>query len=115
MNNQPLPPATLSSSQQPFCIHEKLKANNSHWSYAFAVSPIYGDAKYQLNTCLVGKVEFSVYKRVGNYFVLVDFSDDYNSMNEEAKKIIDRNPSAKASIMSWAKEDTCTSGQDVNQ
>ncbi|MFV9068704.1 hypothetical protein ABQ366_06835 [Serratia fonticola] len=114
MNNQPLPPATLRSSQQPFCIHEKLKASNSHWSYAFAVNPVYGDATYQLVTSWESKVEFAVCKRTGSYFVLVDFSDNYFSMNEEARKIIDRNPSAKASIMSWVKENTNGSGHDAN-
>lgn len=110
MNNQPLPPATLSSSQQPFCIHEKLKANNSHWSYAFAVTPADGDDKHQLITRWGDKAEFAVYERVENLFVLVDFSDDYYSMNEEAKKIIDRNSSAKASIISLVKEGEKSSG-----
>ncbi|MFV8926269.1 hypothetical protein ABQ431_08240 [Serratia fonticola] len=110
MNNQPSPSATLSQSQQPFCIHGKLKASDSHWAYAFAVTPADGDDKHQLITRWGDKAEFAVYERVENLFVLVDFSDDYYSMNEEAKKIIDRNPSAKASIMSWVKEDENNSG-----
>ncbi|MFP7605021.1 hypothetical protein [Serratia quinivorans] len=101
MNNQSLTPITLGKTQQSFHIHEKLKAEKSHWSYAFPVSPVHGEAKAQLNTCLLDKPEFAVYERVGSNFVLVDFADNYNSLNDEAKKIIDKNPKAKESILAW--------------
>ncbi|QBX68683.1 hypothetical protein [Serratia quinivorans] len=104
MNNiQSAAPATTSGNKQSFCIHEKLKSENSHWSYVFAVSPHTANAKAQLNTCLLDKPEFAVYERVGNYFVLVDFANDYGSLNDAAKKIIDSNPKAKASILGWEK------------
>lgn len=101
MNNQSLTQVTLSATQQSFYIHEKLKAEKSHWSYEFPVSPADGDAKAQLNTCLLDKPEFAVYERVGSNFVLVDFADNYNSLSDDAKKIIDKNPKAKESILSW--------------
>lgn len=92
---------TTAENNKPFCIHEKLKSEKSHWPYAFSVAQIHGDAKAQLNTCLLDKPEFAVYERVGNYFVLVDFANDYWSLNDNAKKIIDKNPKAKASILGW--------------
>ncbi len=96
--------ATTSVVQKQFCIHEKLKAENSHWSYAFPVSTVHGNGKHQLHTSLLDDVEFAVYEKTGTYFVLVDFAKDYSSLNDDAKKIIDANPKAKASILAWEKE-----------
>lgn len=100
-NIQETTQVTATENNKPFCIHEKLRSEKSHWSYVFAVTLIHGDAKAQLNTCLLDKPEFAVYERVGNYFVLVDFANDYGSLNDAAKKIIDSNPKAKASILGW--------------
>lgn len=96
--------AAPSVIQTQFCIQEKLKAEKSRWSYAYPVSTIHGSGKHQLHTSLVDDVEFAIYEKKGGYFVLIDFAKNYSSLNDDAKKIIDANPKAKASILSWEKE-----------
>ena len=78
-----------------FDIHAKLKAANSHWSYCYAVQPCEKGFKFQFNTTFVGEIEFAVYERIDNYFVLVDFFKSYDEACADAKKIIDDHPDIK--------------------
>ncbi|WP_368543663.1 hypothetical protein [Enterobacter soli] len=78
-----------------FDIHAKLKAANSHWSYCYAVQPCEKGFNYQFNTTFVGEMEFAVYERIDNYFVLVDFFKSYDEACANAKKIIDDHPDIK--------------------
>ncbi|HGM5304520.1 TPA: hypothetical protein ACKP17_000694 [Serratia marcescens] len=96
--------ATAQNISDPNLIHKKLKAEKSNWSYAYPVSTIHGNGKHQLHTSLLDDIEFAIYEIKGGYFVLIDFAKDYSSLNDDAKKIIDANPKAKASILAWEKE-----------
>ncbi|WP_447765731.1 hypothetical protein [Enterobacter asburiae] len=80
---------------QEFNIHAKLKAAKSHWSYCYAVQPCEKGFNYQFNTTFVGEMEFAVYERIDNYFVLVDFFKSYDEACDDAKKIIDDHPDIK--------------------
>lgn len=82
-------------TSQEFDIHAKLKAANSHWSYCYAVQPYEKGFNYQFNTTFIGDVEFAVYERIDNYFVLVDFFKSYDEACNDAKKIIDDHPDLK--------------------
>ncbi|MFP2429307.1 hypothetical protein [Enterobacter ludwigii] len=82
-------------ASQEFDIHAKLKAANSHWSYCYAVQPCEKGFNYQFNTTFVGEMEFAVYERIDNYFVLVDFFKSYDEACSDAKKIIDDHPDIK--------------------
>lgn len=83
------------SVSQEFDIHAKLKTANSHWSYCHAVQPCEKDFNYQFNTTFVGEMEFALYERIDNYFVLVDFFKSYDEACDDAKKIIDNQPDIK--------------------
>ncbi|MGG7180282.1 hypothetical protein [Klebsiella aerogenes] len=91
----------MSTNSQPkqviheFDIHAKLRLANSHWSYCYAVQPCEKGLNYQFNTTFVDEMEFAVYERIGNYFVLVDFFKSYNEACDDAKKIIDASPVIK--------------------
>ncbi|ENB7197920.1 hypothetical protein ABIH54_004598 [Enterobacter bugandensis] len=91
MNTTPQP----NPASQAFDIHAKLRAANSHWSYCHAVQPHDKGFDYQFNTTFVGEMEFAVYERIENYFVLVDFFKSYDEACADAKKIIDDHPDIK--------------------
>lgn len=78
-----------------FDIHAKLKSTNSHWSYLYAVQPHENGFNYQFNTAFIGEMEFAIYERIDNYFVLVDFFKSYDEACDDAKKIIDDHPDLK--------------------
>lgn len=82
-------------ASQEFDIHAKLRAANSHWSYCHAVQPCEKGFNYQFNTTFIGEMEFAVYERIDNYFVLVDFFKTYDEACADAKKIIDDHPDIK--------------------
>ncbi|EHB3804660.1 hypothetical protein JXF99_000630 [Salmonella enterica subsp. enterica serovar Bonariensis] len=83
------------SLSQEFDIHAKLRAANSHWSYCYAVQHFEKEFNYQFNTSFVDEMEFAVYERIDNYFVLVDFFKSYDEACDDAKKIIDTHPDIK--------------------
>lgn len=83
------------TTSQTFDIHAKLRSTNSHWSYCHAVTPNEKEFNYQFNTIFVGGIEFAIYERVDNYFVLVDFFKSYEEACDAAKKIIDEHPNIK--------------------
>lgn len=80
---------------QTFDIHAKLRTANSHWSYCYAVQPCEKGFNYQFNTTFIGEMEFAVYERIDNCFVLVDFFKSYDEACTDAKKIIDDHPDIK--------------------
>ena len=90
---------TITSQPKPICqefdIHAKLKAAKSHWSYAYAMQPSEKGFNYQFNTNFVDEMEFAVYERIDDYFVLVDFFKSYDEACDDAKKIIDNYPDIK--------------------
>ncbi|HGT9288260.1 hypothetical protein [Enterobacter kobei] len=86
------------STSQEFDIHVKLKSANSHWCYCYAVQPCEKGFNYQFNTTFVGEIEFAVYERKENYFVLVDFFKSYDEACDDAKKIIDNHPDIKKNV-----------------
>lgn len=60
-------------SEPEFDIHAKIKSANSHWSYLRAAQPHQNDFDYEFNTTFIDGLEFAIYARNGDYFVLVDF------------------------------------------
>ncbi len=78
-----------------FDIHTKLKEANSHWSYLRAAQPYQNDSDYEFNTTFIDGIEFAIYERIDNYFVLVDFFKSYEEACDDAKKIIDAYPEIK--------------------
>jgi len=88
-----------------FDIHDKLEqeiknSGNSH-SYMMAAQPHQGDANFEFITSLFPQLLFLIYKRIDEYFVLVDFFKTYEEACDEAKAIIDSHPRLKASLNSW--------------
>lgn len=88
MNSQSLTQVTSEAPNQTFCIHKKLKECGHGLSYMFQPHPMHEDAKFILNTSYGEEIEYSLYKRAKNYFLLVDFFTDLDSACEEAKEII---------------------------
>lgn len=88
MNSQSLTHATHEAPNQTFCIHKKLKECGHGLSYMFQPHPMHANAKFILNTSYGEELEYSLYKRSGNVFFLVDFFTDLDSACEEAKVII---------------------------
>lgn len=91
MNTNSLPKPT----NQTFDIHAKLRSSKSHWSYLYASQPHQDGFNYQFNTTFIDGVEFAIYERIDNYFVLVDFFKSYDEACDDAKKIIDAYPDIK--------------------
>ena len=87
---------------QPFDIHNKLKANSSHWDYLHAAEPWQGDCAFQLMTDHSNdELEYALYRRIeGDYFCLIDFFKSYSEACDEAKEIINSVPYYKAIIIS---------------
>ncbi len=91
----------MNKSSQPntaskeFNIHDKLRAASTHWSYCFAAQPYEDGFNYQFRTTFVDGMEFAIYERIGNYFVLVDFFSSYDEACDDAKSIIDGLPDIK--------------------
>ncbi|EPK7314473.1 hypothetical protein MX851_002890 [Citrobacter freundii] len=85
-------------ASQEFDIHAKLRSANSHWSYCYAVQHFEKEFNYQFNTSFVDEMEFAVYERIDNYFVLVDFFKSYDEACDDAKKIIDDHPDLKKNV-----------------
>ncbi|EAT3896358.1 hypothetical protein ET369_16510, partial [Salmonella enterica] len=67
----------------------------SRWFYCYAVQRFEKEFNYQFNTSFVDEMEFAVYERIDNYFVLVDFFKSYDEACDDAKKIIDDHPDIK--------------------
>ncbi len=91
MNKSCLPKTT----SKEFNIHDKLRAAKTHWSYCSAVQTHEEPFNYQFRTTFVDGVEFALYERIENYFVLVDFFKSYDEACDDAKKIIDSYPDLK--------------------
>lgn len=72
-----------------FDIQEKLKVSGSCWSYMRMAQPYQAGFNYEFITQLLNGVEFAIYKRVGDYFFLVDFFENYEEASQDAKKIMD--------------------------
>lgn len=83
------------TTSSEFNIHEKLISTHAHWSYCRAAQPHQDGFNYEFNTILIDDVEFAIYERHGNYFVLVDFFKNYDDACPEAKRIIDAHPDVK--------------------
>ena len=83
------------TDSKEFNIHDKLRATNAHWCYLFPVQPHDEGFNYQFRTTCVDGVEFAVYERIDNCFVLVDFFKTYDEACEDAKNIIDEYPDIK--------------------
>lgn len=79
---------TREAPQQHFDIHKKLKECGRGLSYAYQPHPTQKDAKYILSSHWGEIFEYALYKRVGSYFLLVDFFTDLDSACDEAKIII---------------------------
>lgn len=83
------------TDSKEFNIHDKLRATNAHWCYLFSVQPHDEGFNYQFRTTCVDGVEFAVYERIDNCFMLVDFFKTYDEACEDAKNIIDEYPDIK--------------------
>ncbi|BBS32793.1 TPA: hypothetical protein QH575_004812 [Enterobacter kobei] len=83
------------TGSKEFNIYEKLTATNTHWCHHFSAQPHDEGFNYQFRTTCVDGVEFAVYERIDNFFVLVDFFKSYDEACDDAKKIIDEYPDIK--------------------
>ncbi|RAY67850.1 hypothetical protein, partial [Enterobacter kobei] len=83
------------TSSKDFNIHDKIRATNTHWCLLFSAQPHDDGFNYQFRTTCVDGVEFAVYERIDNSFVLVDFFKSYDEACDDAKKIIDDYPDVK--------------------
>jgi hypothetical protein len=83
------------TGSKKFNIHDKLRGSNTHWSHRFSAQPHDEGFNYQFRTTCVDGVEFAVYERIDNCFVLVDFFKSYDEACDDAKNIIDDHPDIK--------------------
>ena len=83
------------TSSKDFNIHDKIRATNTHWCLLFSAQPHDDGFNYQFRTTCVDGVEFAVYERIDNSFVLVDFFKSYDEACDDAKNIIDDHPDIK--------------------
>lgn len=79
-----------------FNIHKKLKDKKSTVTYLFIAHESEVNVKNKLITSYdeSDEMEFALYTRDGNYFILVDFFNDISEACEEAIEII-KNSSLK--------------------
>jgi len=78
-----------------FDILEKLKSTGAHWAYRRAAQPYQEGYNYEFTTVMHGEMEFAIYERQDNNYVLVDFFKNYDEACPYAKKIIDEHPDIK--------------------
>lgn len=73
-----------------FNIHQKLKDKKSSITYLFIAHESEVNVKNKLITSYdeSDEMEFALYTRDGNYFILVDFFNDISEACEEAVEII---------------------------
>ena len=73
-----------------FNIHQKLKDKKSTVTYLFIAHESEVNVKNKLITSYdeSDEMEFALYTRDGNYFILVDFFNDVSEACEEAIEII---------------------------
>lgn len=79
-------------------IQEKLERSGSCWSYMKLAQPSQAGFNYEFITNLPGNIEFAIYERVGDYFFLVDFFENYEDASEQAKKIMNAYPDFKRNV-----------------
>ncbi|AYH32993.1 hypothetical protein [Pectobacterium parmentieri] len=80
--------------------YQKLKQSGSHYPLLLASNTITATQKYIIQLIDYNFFEFALYKNVDGYFLLVDFFNEYEEANEEAKKIIDGSEKFKKFILS---------------
>lgn len=80
---------------QQFDVNAKLKSTNAHWAYLRSAQPHQNGFDYEFSTTFIDGIEFAIYERIGNYFVLVDFFKSYDEACDDAKIIIDAHPEIK--------------------
>ncbi|WP_194446490.1 hypothetical protein [Klebsiella quasipneumoniae] len=56
-----------------FDIHEKLKKHGAKWLYMHEENSHQINTNYEFCTNFIGEIEFAIYERHGNHFILVDF------------------------------------------
>lgn len=83
------------TGSKKFNIDDKLRGSNTHWTHRFSAQPHDAGFNYQFRTTCVDGVEFAVYERIDNCFVLVDFFKSYDEACDDAKNIIDDHPDIK--------------------
>ncbi|MEF3137472.1 hypothetical protein J8995_18580 [Klebsiella quasipneumoniae subsp. quasipneumoniae] len=71
-----------------FDIHAKLKSLNECWSFAIRTQPHNHGYDFEFCTRFIPDLTFAIYKRIGDYFVLVDFFSSYDEACDEAKDIL---------------------------
>lgn len=73
-----------------FDIHQKLKDKKSDVTYLFIAHESEASVKNKLITSYdkSDEMEFALYTRYGNYFILVDFFTDISDACDEAVQII---------------------------
>ena len=87
-----LPPK---ADNKKFNVCEKLNASSAHWAYSKPAQAYQDGFDFQLETILADEIEFALYKRQGNKFVLLDFFNSYNEACDEAKAILDTHKDIK--------------------
>lgn len=71
-----------------FDIHAKLKSLNECWSFAIRTQPHNHGYDFEFCARFIPDLTFAIYKRIGDYFVLVDFFSSYDEACDEAKDIL---------------------------
>lgn len=78
-----------------FDIQEKLKTHRPAWTYKHEAAGFQKNSNHEFCSNLIDGIEFAIYERQGNYFILVDFFKSYDDAREEAKNILDAHPDIK--------------------
>ncbi|ELH2097904.1 hypothetical protein RQD06_001421 [Klebsiella pneumoniae] len=87
-------------SDNAFDIQEKLKAHHPMWSYMHEANSFQQNTNYEFCTNFIDGIEFAIYERHENHFILVDFFKSYDDACREAKNILDTYPDVKNRLLS---------------
>ncbi|EMF1899333.1 hypothetical protein RZP54_08450 [Raoultella ornithinolytica] len=82
-----------------FDIHEKLKKHGAKWLYMHEENSHQINTNYEFCTNFIGEIEFAIYERHGNHFILVDFFKSYDEACDEAKDILYIYPEIRVLIL----------------
>lgn len=104
MNSSANTKSSTNKNTSPFDIHEKLKINikngGESYSYLKDIPSHQNDVNFEFITITIPEITFLIYRKLGNYFVLVDFFNNYEDACDEAKEIINEKD-LKQTIFGW--------------
>ncbi|VTP13195.1 hypothetical protein PUATCC27989T_01029 [Phytobacter ursingii] len=82
-----------------FDVSQKITEKSSLWPYSKPSKPYQDGFNFQFESILSDVIEFALYERHGDQFVIVDFFNSYDEACDEAKEFLDNHKDLKTMIM----------------